>query len=327
MASEYTKQKRLMSKQHEYDIDSMNKQAEINERMWNMQNEYNLPVNQRARLQAAGINPFFMNLDGTSANLSPVSLSNNVDAAGTYAATQNAKQQKVANMQALAKGFAEIANLKAQTDASKAQADNLRADQVLKQSQTSQTNAQTLHQIMENANFSRTYESNIANLDADTLVKDAQRGVFGEEMKLYVEKQLTEGTNRQLLGEEIKSEISDRENRRKVADSQASYNYAAADNQSSQAALSRQQKQFLDVVNPERIKIEQKNVDKVLLELDILEKQGKEITANTWESIKRALHDNLSRREEKVFDSSFFGLRMMGISPGEAKGYIKNLAR
>lgn len=37
----------------------------FNERMWNLQNEYNSPVSQRARLEAAGINPYLM-LDGSS---------------------------------------------------------------------------------------------------------------------------------------------------------------------------------------------------------------------------------------------------------------------
>ena len=37
----------------------------FNERMWNMQNEYNTPSAQRARLESAGINPYLM-LDGSS---------------------------------------------------------------------------------------------------------------------------------------------------------------------------------------------------------------------------------------------------------------------
>lgn len=37
----------------------------FNERMWNMQNDYNTPSAQRARLEAAGINPYLM-LDGSS---------------------------------------------------------------------------------------------------------------------------------------------------------------------------------------------------------------------------------------------------------------------
>ena len=40
----------------------------FNERMWNMQNEYNTPQMQRARLEAAGLNPYLM-LDGGSAGI------------------------------------------------------------------------------------------------------------------------------------------------------------------------------------------------------------------------------------------------------------------
>lgn len=41
---------------------------EFNERMWNLQNEYNSPVMQRARLEAAGLNPYLM-MDGGSAGV------------------------------------------------------------------------------------------------------------------------------------------------------------------------------------------------------------------------------------------------------------------
>lgn len=40
----------------------------FNERMWNMQNEYNTPEMQRARLEAAGLNPYLM-LNGGSAGI------------------------------------------------------------------------------------------------------------------------------------------------------------------------------------------------------------------------------------------------------------------
>jgi hypothetical protein len=40
----------------------------FNERMWNMQNEYNSPVNQRYRLEAAGLNPYLM-MNGGSAGV------------------------------------------------------------------------------------------------------------------------------------------------------------------------------------------------------------------------------------------------------------------
>lgn len=41
---------------------------EFNERMWNLQNEYNTPQMQRARLEAAGLNPYLM-MDGGSAGI------------------------------------------------------------------------------------------------------------------------------------------------------------------------------------------------------------------------------------------------------------------
>lgn len=41
---------------------------EFNERMWNQQNEYNTPTMQRARLEAAGLNPYLM-MDGGSAGV------------------------------------------------------------------------------------------------------------------------------------------------------------------------------------------------------------------------------------------------------------------
>lgn len=41
---------------------------EFNERMWNLQNEYNTPEMQRARLEAAGLNPYLM-MDGGSAGV------------------------------------------------------------------------------------------------------------------------------------------------------------------------------------------------------------------------------------------------------------------
>lgn len=41
---------------------------EFNERMWNLQNDYNTPEMQRARLEAAGLNPYLM-MDGGSAGI------------------------------------------------------------------------------------------------------------------------------------------------------------------------------------------------------------------------------------------------------------------
>lgn len=55
----------------------------FNERMWNMQNEYNSPSAQRARLEAAGINPYLM-LDGSSTGVAQSAPS--ADTSGTQVA-------------------------------------------------------------------------------------------------------------------------------------------------------------------------------------------------------------------------------------------------
>ena len=55
----------------------------FNERMWNKQNEYNSPAAQRARLEAAGLNPYLM-LDGGSAGIAETAPS--ADTSGTQVA-------------------------------------------------------------------------------------------------------------------------------------------------------------------------------------------------------------------------------------------------
>ena len=55
----------------------------FNERMWNLQNEYNSPVAQRTRLEQAGINPYLM-LDGSSTGNAQSSVT--ADTSGTQVA-------------------------------------------------------------------------------------------------------------------------------------------------------------------------------------------------------------------------------------------------
>lgn len=55
----------------------------FNERMWNLQNEYNTPSAQRARLEAAGLNPYLM-LDGSSTGVADRAPS--ADTSGTQVA-------------------------------------------------------------------------------------------------------------------------------------------------------------------------------------------------------------------------------------------------
>lgn len=49
-----------------YNAHSQNQQFNRNIELWNMQNEYNSPINQMARLKQAGLNPLYYGLDGNS---------------------------------------------------------------------------------------------------------------------------------------------------------------------------------------------------------------------------------------------------------------------
>lgn len=65
-AARYQLQAARETNQTNRDIAEQNNK--FNERMWNLQNEYNTPVMQRARLEAAGLNPYLM-MDGGSAGI------------------------------------------------------------------------------------------------------------------------------------------------------------------------------------------------------------------------------------------------------------------
>lgn len=55
-------------KQRQWNEDMLDKQNEWSLDMWNKTNAYNTPAAQKARLQAAGLNPLYYGLDGSSAN-------------------------------------------------------------------------------------------------------------------------------------------------------------------------------------------------------------------------------------------------------------------
>lgn len=80
-AARYQLQAARETNQTNRDIAEQNNK--FNERMWNMQNEYNSPVMQRARLEAAGLNPYLM-MDGGSAGIAESAPS--ADTSGTQVA-------------------------------------------------------------------------------------------------------------------------------------------------------------------------------------------------------------------------------------------------
>lgn len=90
-----------------YNNKQWEKQKQFSIDMWNLQNEYNKPINQVARLKEAGLNPMFYGLEGSSAS-SPVA-----------APTQNSVDVNQSAMVGanLAKQMAEIDVLKSQAKA------------------------------------------------------------------------------------------------------------------------------------------------------------------------------------------------------------------
>lgn len=80
-AARYQLQAQRETNQTNRDIAEQNNK--FNERMWNLQNEYNTPEMQRARLEAAGLNPYLM-MDGGSAGIAETAPT--ADTSGTQVA-------------------------------------------------------------------------------------------------------------------------------------------------------------------------------------------------------------------------------------------------
>ena len=101
---------------------------EFNERMWNMQNEYNTPQMQRARLEAAGLNPYLM-LDGGSAGVAesaPTADTSGTQVAPDVASTIAGGYQAMGN--SLSTAASQIAQMAFQNDLQKANVAKVQAD-------------------------------------------------------------------------------------------------------------------------------------------------------------------------------------------------------
>lgn len=101
---------------------------EFNERMWNMQNEYNTPEMQRARLEAAGLNPYLM-LDGGSAGVAesaPTADTSGTQVTPDVASTIAGGYQVLGN--SLSTAASQIAQMAFQNDLQKANVAKVQAD-------------------------------------------------------------------------------------------------------------------------------------------------------------------------------------------------------
>lgn len=92
----------------------------FNERMWNLQNEYNTPSAQRFRLEAAGLNPYLM-LDGSSSGVAqsaPVADQSGTQVAPDVGSTIAGGYQSMGN--AISSAASQIAQFSFQNDLQKA---------------------------------------------------------------------------------------------------------------------------------------------------------------------------------------------------------------
>ena len=100
----------------------------FNERMWNMQNEYNTPEMQRARLEAAGLNPYLM-LDGGSAGIAesaPTADTSGTQVSPDIGSTIAGGYQSMGN--SIASAASQIAQMAFQNDLQKANVAKTQAD-------------------------------------------------------------------------------------------------------------------------------------------------------------------------------------------------------
>lgn len=113
---------------------------QFNERMWNLQNEYNTPQMQRARLEAAGLNPYLM-MDGGSAGIAesaPTADTSGTQVAPDVGSTIAGGYQAMGN--SLSAAASQIAQMTYQND--------------LQQANVNKTNAEA-----QNANLQNQYDS------------------------------------------------------------------------------------------------------------------------------------------------------------------------
>lgn len=176
-----------------------NKQVADNIRLWNMQNEYNLPKNVLARMEEAGINPLaYFNSQGTSLTSSSAAQGGNApsgdSARGDFKTDFAGPMTQMALMQAQVRNLnADSAQKEANAEESKASAENIAYDTLFRRlnqdveialkhanlenvrANTNNLSMQTLwhneisFQTMKTMRQAREYEIKRFNLDYNTI--------------------------------------------------------------------------------------------------------------------------------------------------------------
>lgn len=227
----------------------------FNERMWNLQNEYNTPENQRARLEAAGINPYLM-LDGGStgvAQSSPKADTSGTQVAPDIGSTIAGGYQSMGN--SIASAASQIAQMSFQNDLQKANVAKTQADA---QNSDLQNQYDALRNQFAAAQFLadlrlKQYQGKISKYDANYLrdsmqdrldalkfqntVSGSQASYYNQMAGLYDVQRKIEETNLKWLPREKQVSIMAAVQNARTAASQMSLNFASAKNMIAMAAL------------------------------------------------------------------------------------------
>lgn len=227
----------------------------FNERMWNLQNDYNTPEKQRARLEAAGINPYLM-LDGSStgvAQSSPVADTSGTQVAPDVGSTIAGGYQSLGNSIASAAG--QIAQMSFQNDLQKANVAKTQADA---QNSDLQNQYDALRNQFAAAQFLadlrlKQYQGKISKYDANYLrdsmedrldavkfqntISGSQASYYNQMAGLYDVQRKIEETNLKWLPREKQVSIMAAIQNARTAASQMRLNFASARNMIAMAAL------------------------------------------------------------------------------------------
>jgi hypothetical protein len=167
----------------------------FNERMWNMQNDYNSPVMQRARLEAAGLNPYLM-MNGGSAGVAETAPS--ADTSGTQVAPDVGST--------LASGYQAMGN---SISAAASQIAQMTYQNDLQQANVNKTNAEA-----QNANLQNQYDGLRNQFAAAQFLADLRLKQFQGKISKY---------DAQYLRDSMQDRLDSLKFQNSVSGSQASY--------------------------------------------------------------------------------------------------------
>lgn len=227
----------------------------FNERMWNLQNDYNTPEMQRARLEAAGLNPYLM-LNGSSAGVAesaPTADSSGTQIAPDVGSTIAGGYQSMGN--SIASAASQIAQMVYQNDLQDA---NIAKTQADAQNSDLQNQYDALRNQFAAAQFLadlrlKQYQGKISKYDAEYLrdsmqdrldalkfqntVSGSQASYYNQMAGLYDVQRRIEETNLKWLPREKQVSIMAAIQNARTAASQMKLNYASARNMIAMAGL------------------------------------------------------------------------------------------